>query len=56
MSSVVPAGNNEVMLLFCEHLLGEALNHELHPAKIAYTAYFWLNVSLYLVIATFATQ
>lgn len=40
MNSVVPAGNNEVMLLFREDLLGEALNRYLHAAKTAYTAYF----------------
>lgn len=39
--SVVPAGNNEVMLLFYEDLLGEALNRDQHPVKIAYAAYLW---------------
>lgn len=38
-NSVVPAGNNEVMLLFHEDLLGEALNRDQHPVKIAYDTY-----------------
>lgn len=34
---IVPAGSNELILLFPEDLLGEPLTRDPHPVKVAYT-------------------